>query len=430
MRRAPGPHRLHAQVASFLAAAGLTLAACSTGAPTPGASGTASTPDKPVEITFSYLWGSNEAKKIESLITKFNSSQKRIVVKGVSNPDTAAQLASMTGSSGQFDISDHFCNGVNGWSDLGLLEPLTPFIEKDKYDLSDFMADSMEPVTVKNVVYSMPIVMYTFQLVYNKTLLDQAGVTPPKTWAEFLEAGKKLTVVKDGKVERLGFAPLDLTMATIALGGDWAKDGKPNVDVEKVTAAARLFLSQTDGVDPGAIKAFRGSFGDYWSAENPFYAGKVAMTIDGPWHVQMIPTFKPTLQWGAAPLPAPSAGAAPIGQSACSTLFIPKNAKHKAEAWEFMKYMLAPENMANFAQLLSNMPTRKSLSSDPLLVGMGPQYKVWLDAMNNQTRKGFPSAPWASKFVTDIGEAAEAINNRTSSVEDAVAKLADKAKGY
>src|SRR5690242_57392 len=56
------------------------------------------------EITFSYLWGGDEAKAIESIISDFNASQDKIVVKGVSSPDATKQLASMSSANGAFDI--------------------------------------------------------------------------------------------------------------------------------------------------------------------------------------------------------------------------------------------------------------------------------------------------------------------------------------
>lgn len=381
-------------------------------------------------MTFSYLWGGNEAKVIETLIAKFNSSQDRITVKGVSNPDAAAQLASMTGSKGQFDISDHFCGSVSGWVKQGLLEDLSTYIQKESYDLSDFTEQSMKPVTVDGKQYSMPIVGYTYQLIYNKKLLSEAGVQPPKTWSEFVEAGKKLTVVKDGKVQRLGYAPQSLIFTTHGMGGDFSKDGKPYLDIEKATAAANMWLDETQGIDPAALKAYLGSFGDYWSAENPFYAGKVAMSLDGPWHVQMIPNFKPDLQWGAVPLPVTAAGAQPIATSDCSTLFIPRNAPHKAEAWEFMKFMLANDNMATFSKALVNVPTRKSVAKDPQLAALGPEFKVWLDAPSTQVIKPAMSETWAAKYGTDLGAAVDAINNRSQTPAQAFAKLQEQIKGY
>jgi len=76
------------------------------------------------EITFSYLWGGAEAKALEEIIAEFNASQDKIVVKGVSSPDTTKQLASMSSSNGAFDVSDHFGSAVGSWASKGILAPL------------------------------------------------------------------------------------------------------------------------------------------------------------------------------------------------------------------------------------------------------------------------------------------------------------------
>src|SRR5688500_13670177 len=62
------------------------------------------------EITFSYLWGGAEGAALEQIITDFNASQDKIVVKGVSSPDMTKQLASMSSAKGAFDISDNFAS--------------------------------------------------------------------------------------------------------------------------------------------------------------------------------------------------------------------------------------------------------------------------------------------------------------------------------
>src|SRR4029079_16565482 len=86
------------------------------------------------EITFSYLWGGAEGQALEQIITDFNASQDKIVVKGVSSPDMTKQLASMSSAKGAFDVSDNFASNIASWSNQGILLPLNEF----NIDTSDF----------------------------------------------------------------------------------------------------------------------------------------------------------------------------------------------------------------------------------------------------------------------------------------------------
>src|SRR5690554_449358 len=137
--------------------------------------------DGKTEITFSYLWGGAEAEALEEIIADFNDSQDEIVVKGVSSPDQQKQLTSMSSSNGSFDISDNFGNNVGAWASKGVLAPLDEAIAAEGIDIDDFIPSAMEQMVYDGTTYALPIAIHSFQLLYNKTLLDEAGITPPTT---------------------------------------------------------------------------------------------------------------------------------------------------------------------------------------------------------------------------------------------------------
>lgn len=417
----------HTTRARRLAAAG-TAAALAIGL-TSGCTATSGGADGSTEITFSYLWAGPEAEVLEGLIEEFNGSQDEVVVTGVSSPDTAAQLTALSGSRPQFDVSDHFGDSVGTWVDQGLLADLTPFIERDGFDVDDFVPSSLEPLTVDGNVYSLPIATYTYQLMYNKTLLAEAGLDVPTTFEELVAAGKALTQVEGGAVTRLGFAPLDLKTMTWAAGGEWVQDGVPAPDADAVSAAANLYLEQTEDVDPSAAQSFVASFGDYWSENNPFFTGQVAMTIDGPWFVAMTKQYAPELDWGVANIPVPAdhpeiAGTAPLN---ISTLFIANNSEKKDAAWEFVKFLMSPDSLATFNRQLTNIAPRYSLAQDPTLAELGENYLAFVDSLNTGTLKTMPAAPWTVEYGTLIFETQNDIYQGVSSPADAIDRLVAEA---
>lgn len=406
-----------------------TVAACSGNDDGGGGSGDGETP---TEITFSYLWAGPEGQAVEDLIEQFNESQDDVVVSGVSSPDTAAQLAALSGTRAQFDVSDHFGDAVGTWADQGLLADLSPMIESDDYDLTDFVDGSLEPLTVDGQVYSLPLATYTYQLVYNQTILDEAGIEPPTTFDELVDAGTALTTVENGTVTRLGFGPLDLRSMVWAAGGEWVQDGAPSPTTEELETVAGLYLQQLDdsGTNPSTAATFTSSFGDYWSSDNPFYTGQVAMTLDGPWHTAMTQQYAPEdFEWGVTSIPVPSdrpelEGTAPLH---ISTIFIPQNSEKKEAAWEFVKFMMEPEAQVYFNTALANISPRTSLADDADLADLGENYMTFVELQNSGQLKSLPAAPWTNEYLAVIGQTQTDIYEGNVSLADGVARLANDA---
>lgn len=55
-------------------------------------------------------------------------------------------------------------------------------------------------------LYAVPYSIDTLSLFYNRDLLDQAAVTPPQNWEEFVAASKKMTRAEQGKIILSGAA--------------------------------------------------------------------------------------------------------------------------------------------------------------------------------------------------------------------------------
>ncbi len=231
-----------------------------------GAAAGAYAQDK-TEITFSYLWGGAEGAALEQIIADFNASQDKIVVKGVSSPDMTKQLASMSSAKGAFDISDNFASNIASWSNQGILLPLDEF----GLDTSDFPESIMKQLVVDGTLYSVPIATHNFQLVYNKKLLDEAGVTPPTSMAELADAIKKLTKVDaEGNVTQLGLGLTDISAGLKTLGyahgGDWNRDGKPTpTDANFIKGVQFYYDNVVAPVTPAAYNKFVAGFGPYMS---------------------------------------------------------------------------------------------------------------------------------------------------------------------
>ncbi|MBO0867251.1 MAG: ABC transporter substrate-binding protein [Micromonosporaceae bacterium] len=391
-------------------------------------------------MTFSYLWTGNEAKALEGIIAEFNKSQDKITVVGVSSPDFQKQLASMSAAKGTFDISDNFGNGVGSWASKGILTPLDSYIQADHVDTGDFVPAAMNQMKYKGHTYSLPIAVHDFELLYNKTEFAAAGISAPPTTMEDLatDIAKLTKVDASGNITQLGLGNPDTgtTMTTLgyAFGGTWdGPDGAtPSPDNPANIAAVEFYRQNIiDKYGAAKVAKFTAGWGQYMSAQDPFYTGKVAMIIDGEWQPVSIPTTNPSLQWAVANIPYPAAkpNLAGTTQLTASTLFIPTNAAHKAEAFEFMKYLTGAAGMAAFTKALGNLPARTSLLDSNTYASI-PQFSMWLQNLKNPNVHALASQPYSQQYSSDLATAFKSVLDGSKTPQDAMASVAAGAKQY
>jgi multiple sugar transport system substrate-binding protein len=419
-----------AAAAALAAAVGLTAACSSSGDGSGGRT----------QVTFSYLWTGGEAKALEKIISDFNASQSKITVVGVSSPDFQKQLASMSSTNGSFDLSDNFGNGVGAWASKGILEPLDDYIKNDNVDTSDFVPAAMQQMTYNGHIYSLPIAVHDFELLYNKSEFAAAGISaPPKTMEELASDIAKLTKVdSNGDITQLGLGNPDtgttITTLGYAFGGAWdGPNGKTPSPQNPGNIAALKFYEENivDKYGADKVQKFTAGWGQYMSAQDPFYTGKVAMVIDGEWQPVNIPKTAPSLNWGVANIPVPAADPNLTGttQLTASTLFIPANAKHKKEAFEFMKYLTGDKGMAQFTKALGNLPARTSLVDSSTYASI-PQFSVWLQNLKSPNVHALASRPYSQQYATDLADAFKSVLDGSASPQTAMASVAGKAKDY
>ena len=409
---------------AVIAAGVVAVAAC----------GNAGQPAEKVTINFPYLWGGAEGQALEKVISNFNSSQSQITVKGVSSPDFQKQLAQMSGANG-FDVSDNFGSTVGSWASKGILEPLDSYMKADKFDTSDFVPTALQSNQYQGKTYALPIAVHTLLLMWNKKVFADAGLTAaPTTITELQTDITKLTKVDAaGNITQFGMRSPDYITLAYAFGGNWYDaQGKPTPDDAGNLAALHFWVDNVVkkyGADK--IKKFESGYGEYASAQNPFYTGKVAMTLDGEWQPVFIKQYASNLDWGVAPIPYPDGQSSLAGatQLTSSMFFIPKNAPHKQQAWVFLKYLTGPDAMTQFTRALGNLPARKSLLGSSIYNDL-PQFNAWLDSLKSPNLRIFASLPTTAQYQKDLGDEFQLIASLQETPEAGMAKVKAKAASY
>ncbi len=231
------------------------------------------------------------------------------------------------------DLLPVFTNMLAPLIDAGALAPLDDCIAHSSF--KDRMLPSVSYARVNGKTYGVPLTMSPQSLLYNKKLLDQAGVGVPKTVDEMYAAAK---AVKE-KTGAWGYAfPNNVSSAlfiyiqsmqwVIGFGSDWATpDRKITADAPKTVEAIGWVKRYLDeGLGPRGLDANQ--------VRSLFAAGKVAFLFDGPWVMTQVQSSNPGLlpEIGFAVMPTPTHAAITGG----AYYTIPAGSPHKADACAYL----------------------------------------------------------------------------------------------
>jgi ABC-type glycerol-3-phosphate transport system substrate-binding protein len=225
---------------------------------------------------------------------------------------------------------------------------------------------------VKPGIYGVPLDVTNMQMLYNKKLLQKAGISgPPKTFDEFLNDIAAL--------KRIGVPGFVSGFGELWLADCFASNYAFNImGEEKVMATFRGEIPYTD---PDWIKVFnvfktlteKGAFiegivtkGNKF-AEQDFALERAAFAFNGSWCVNVYNDMNPNLEYGIMLPPALNSGKPMKIWGGAGSSFVVNNASHnKDEAVKFLKWLSAKEQQAFLATETKNLPAnREALASIP-----------------------------------------------------------------
>lgn len=252
----------------------------------------------------------------------------------------------------------------------GKLEDLTDLVNAWG-EIDDFYPARLETVKYGDKYFGLPSNSNNLALVYNKAMIDAAGITEaPKTWAQLKEYAQKLTVKKGGTIDVAGLifgGKKNETIPFHFLPWLWQAGG----DVKTINSEAGVkaltewnsYLS--DGIIPEGMLSWGNS-----ELRQQFEAGKAAMMINGSGHVAAVAKNAPDLKYGIWTLPCEDKCASVIGGE---DWVIPLGAHSKNAAWEVLKFYSSPSVHEWWCINTNTLPSRISVgqseffASDPVL---------------------------------------------------------------
>ena len=425
-------------VAAGLAIGSLALSGCS------GAGGGGTSGDT-VELTLATV-NNPQMKDMEELKGSFEKDNPGIKVNFVQMEEgdlRAAVTADVASGAGQYDIVTVGAYEVPQWGAQGWLKDLTADLADPAYDVDDLLAPVRDNLTVDGKQYAVPFYGEGSILMYNKDVMDAAGITISNnpTWDEVAAAAKAVKTDDMAGICLRGkpgwgdlFAPLTTVVQTF--GGNWYdNDWNATVDSPEFAAGVNFYVDLLK--DAGEADPVSNSFTE---CLNLLTEGKAAMWYDASVAASILEDASTSAVAGHM-----GYAHAPVKETAESSwlwswnLAVPSTTKNSEAAIKFVKWATSKEYEQLVGTTLgwTRVPPGARNSTYEI-----PEYKeaaaafapITLEVINsvNPKQPGVNPQPWVGvQYVTipefqDVGNqcaqlVADAIAGR-STVEDALAQ--------
>ncbi|CAL9290178.1 putative ABC transporter-binding protein [Streptomyces sp. SudanB148_2056] len=287
--------------------------------------------------------------------------------------ETRAQMITdlRAGEGGRFDVLNIDVSWTSEFAAAGWIRPLP----RDRFPLDAFLPPVVDTATYDDRLYAVPYVTNAGLLLYREDVLDEAGVAPPRTWAELERAAKTLAPARglDGYAGQ--FLPYEgLTVnaaeAVYSAGGTILGDEGERVTVDSRAARKGIgFLAR--GVREGWIPEEALAYKEEES-KRAFQDGRLLFLRNWPYAyvAASAPGSKVAGKVGAVPLPGPDGpGASVLGGS---NLAVSSHTEHPDSAARLLAYLTGERVQRQVLTRGALPPVRADLYDDPELVRRFP----------------------------------------------------------
>jgi len=357
---------------------------------------------KPVTLHVWLPFTARELGVMKQAIAGYDVRHPEITVDVSGNIDTTKIVAAIRSGDAPDVAMDFESANVGTYCSSGAFVDLAPYLKRDHVNVKIFPAAARYYTQYKGKRCALPLLADVAGLYYNKALFRKAGIGhPPRTISELTADAKKLTQRgKGGSLKVVGFDSfvgfytVSVDRLGAMFGGKWT-DAKGRSTLATDPAWARMLRWQKSLLDfygYDKLVRFQAGLGDEYSASNAFEQGKLAMNLDGEWRVAFIKAEHPELQYGTAPLPVDGKHPELYGSSVLngSIAGIPRNAPHKDQAWELLRYLTTSSHaLAQMANGLGNVPTTTASLKSPELK-LDPRFDVFLRIYSNPRSSTVP----------------------------------------
>jgi multiple sugar transport system substrate-binding protein len=362
------------------------------------------------------------------IIRAFEEKVPKIKIKLLIDPTGQSVTRAIKSRSDTPDVLRVVGFGVSEYAATGNLVQLDELVKRDALPEDDWLLP-LSGARVGGKLFSLPQDFRIPILFYRKSLLQEAEVTPPKTWEEVCSAGPKFK-----RPNVIGFAvPLGTTgglggaqalgefflssMLPSENGEYFTPDGKIAFTKEAFIRAARTVK---DFFNKCKVTSLRSAQLGFNEVHDGLRSGTIAMTIFGLYRFRTVQQQGGGEDLGWAPAPAYS-------ETEKQTVYsyhiaLNKQSKKQDAAWTFVKFMVSPEAQALAAEG-GEVVSRKSAYDNAYFKGEAAKtQKEWADLITRRGRT-VNYTPILSTFHQIVGEAFQKMVLRNESPENAYAEV-------
>lgn len=431
--------RLYLTIAILLAA--LTFSGCLCG---PKKRMPQYTADGKLKIVFWHSMAGKLGEILNTMVNEYNKSNKDNIFVKTEFIGEYATLNQKIAAAVFAEIPPHIAQVYETWTlklkNEEAVVALDQYIDSGEVgiDKSDIVPALLRNVTIDGKIYSMPFNKSIPALYYNKRLFEAAGLDPekpPATWNEFIEYGKKLTMLERKgflfneytnfidyeKIHGEGSFPPRNTKDTVIWGNAFISD--PWSFENYIFQNGGRILSE-DGKkavinSPEAIEAanylvdkmkkhrfaMRTSGREH---QNEFVAGRVAM-IEGTIVSKVFMQSSLRFPFGMATLPYNKINTSVLSGTNVA-IFSYFSEEEILAAWKFIKWFTDTDQTARWGIETTYMPVKKSAYHTDAVkaaIAKDPNMKVALTMLENIDFEP-QVAPWFECRAI-LGKATEAL---------------------
>ncbi|MDF2798094.1 MAG: extracellular solute-binding protein [Devosia sp.] len=324
------------------------------------------------DLTF-WSWRQEDRAQYEQFIDTFEAANPGITVTletfEATNYNTILATA-LAGGSGPDLMMVRAYGGLESIAVPGYLEPLTT---ETVPALADYTPEALAAETVRadGKVYAVPFASQTQLVIYNKKIFDDAGLSEPQTWDEFMALSQKLKdsgiiPIANGTATAWQNETVTFDFVSSLMGKDFVADimsGETDFTDERFTSALAALKDLSQYFPDGFIGL------DYASAQQLFSSGMAAMFGGGSYELATFRAQNPDLELGVFAAPGRTAEDEKLVALYFDGGYAANAAgANKEAALKFINYLASTEFGQAFADNLNNISTAPGVTfQDPLL---------------------------------------------------------------
>lgn len=341
----------------FFAVIAFALAAC----------GGSSTSSGPVNLTFWYTEGTNEAPAILKIVSNFNSSHSNIHVTAQYVDFNSAHDKFATAAAAGSGAPDVIRTDI-AWTSEFAKKGYLLNLDGKVGDTADFLPAALAYNQYNGHLYGLPEVTDFLAMYYNKALLQKAGITTPPATMDQLQSDLKTLTTGN----QYGFATSGSSYFALpfifADGGGMISDDAKQILVNNSGAVSGLnrlltILNTDKTAQPLDLQ------NGYNNMDTGFKSGQVAIIFNGPWQATDLMSGSAfqganAANFGVAPVPTGTAGDVPRSPVGGQNYSIYAGSAHTDAAVTFLNYLDSTQSQIAVATANGTLPTRQSAYQD------------------------------------------------------------------